>query len=264
MDNSNCIEKIVNHSKNNLDLKKQLSDEYFYKHLGLCVIDSIFSINAQYRAVQNVVERYSNHTKIEKFRADKTKESLPKKKEQKSISEFLAVFNTPLNQCVCGTQKYCNNLCLSCAKFAEETLKNSQRTSTTNGILKVCAVKQFLQILKENKIEYFQDLHGIFDNQGKMCNLENRIKSLKGQGSGISFKYFLMLAGKDDLIKPDRMIKGYLSSILNVKEEILSDEQCLSLLTECFQYLKNDDLTSLRQYDHVIWSYQRAKEKSGR
>lgn len=262
IDESNCIEIIVKHSKNNLDLTKQLSDEYFYQHLGLCVIDSVFSINTNYKATQNVIERYSLYSNIETFRRSEVKNSIPIKQQQKSISEFIEFLNNSLYECKCNTKENCDNSCINCHKFANDILKNLQRTSTTNGILKICAVKQFLQTLKQNKIEYFQDLHEIFNDHEKICKLEKEVRSIRGQKKGTSFKYFLMLSGKDDLIKPDRMIKSYLASILNLNEERLSDEQCFFLLSKSFQHLQNDYLTSLRQYDHIIWDYQRSKNKS--
>ena len=39
--------------------------------------------------------------------------------------------------------------------------------------------------------------------------LEKKIKEIPGQKSGLSFKYFLMLVGNENLIKPDRMIIRY-------------------------------------------------------
>ena len=45
----------------------ELPDVYYYKHLPLCVIDSIFSIGVKYEAVQNTLNRFCEHFKIDKF-----------------------------------------------------------------------------------------------------------------------------------------------------------------------------------------------------
>ncbi|MFS0809480.1 hypothetical protein [Shouchella sp. 1P01AA] len=51
--------KIANYCRQELDLKQaQLPDEYYYSHLTLCVIDSVFSIGVRYEGVRNTVKRY--------------------------------------------------------------------------------------------------------------------------------------------------------------------------------------------------------------
>ena len=40
------------------------------------------------------------------------------------------------------------------------------------------------------------------------------LRAVHGQGSGIAVKYFLMLAGADQLVKPDRMIMRFLERVL--------------------------------------------------
>ncbi|MEJ1959689.1 MAG: hypothetical protein WDM70_09960 [Nitrosomonadales bacterium] len=89
--------------------------------------------------------------------------------------------------------------------MAVDVYRNRQRTSARNGILKADAVNRFAAVLRKYNIEYLQDISEALGNTA----LERDIRSIPGQTSGISLKYFFMLAGSDDLIKPDRMILAF-------------------------------------------------------
>jgi hypothetical protein len=79
---------------------------------------------------------------------------------------------------------------------------------------------------------------------------------IPGQRSGISLKYFLMLAGNDNLIKPDRQILSFLKSILN---ENVSIQDAQALLQQSCEILKKEyPNLNLRLLDHLIWNYQRS------
>jgi hypothetical protein len=71
---------------------------------------------------------------------------------------------------------------------------NRQRTSSRSGILKAEAVYLFAKALLAAGINKFSDLR----DRGKLTDAEMRVKEIPGQGSGITFKYFLMLSGEDD------------------------------------------------------------------
>jgi hypothetical protein len=64
-----------------------------------------------------------------------------------------------------------------------------------------------------------------------------------------------MLAGSDDLIKPDRMIIRFLESISG---EILSLTDCQIILAEVSKNLQKNgfDITP-KKLDNLIWNYQR-------
>jgi hypothetical protein len=201
-----------------------LQDEYNYSHLPLCVIDSIFSIGVKYEGVQNVVNRFCQHYKIDKFSTT----------EELSTSYFLNLMEQQTAQ-----------------ELANNIYKNRQRTSTVNGILKSEAVILFLKVLKKFEVEKLNDIDKIITNE---C-FESEIKNITGQKSGISLKYFLMLAGSDELIKPDRMILRFLEKISG---ENLSLNDCQMILTAVTAELKKDgfDITA-KKLDNIIWNYQR-------
>jgi len=80
-----------------------------------------------------------------------------------------------------------------------------------------------------------------------------------GQTSGISISYFFMLAGTEDLIKPDRMIGRFLKRHLGYEP---SPAEAQSLIFGACEILRAQypHLTP-RLLDYVIWSHERAREK---
>jgi hypothetical protein len=138
-------------------------------------------------------------------------------------------------------------------KFAGTVLANRQRTSTRSGIMKSEAALRFAQVLELHKVEYFQDVEKI---QGKE-SFENAVMAIPGQRTGITVRYFYMLAGSDDFVKPDRMILGFLRDQLG---ERLSKDEAQSILSEACSALKSEypHLTT-KTLDHYIWLFQRER-----
>ena len=226
---------LVDACKSKLALENSsLGEEYYYSSLPLCVIDSVFSIGVTYTSVQNTVDRYCKYFGLEKFR--KSNNSIPETKDQESIRTFNAKLQN-----------------IGIDKFTNEIFNNRQRTSTKNGILKTQAVAQFSSILSEYKVNYFQDISKIVND----LELEKNIKTIPGQTSGLSLKYFFMLSGSKDLVKPDRMILRFLEDVTSKKYSI-QDAQVI--LVDACEILKNDysNITP-RLLDHEIWKYQRKK-----
>ncbi len=224
--NTEIIEKISTFCNEIFVDKKdfKLQEEYNYGHLSLCVIDSIFSIGVKYEGVQNTINRFCDHYKLNKF----------SKNNELTTSHFLKLMEGE-------TIKH----------LTENIYQNRQRTSTNNGILKSEAVILFLKVLQKFKIEKLGDISEILNNE----QFEKEIKEIPGQKSGISLKYFFMLAGSDDLIKPDRMIIRFLENIVGTK---LSLEDCQLILTAVSDKLnlKGFNITP-KKLDNLIWSYQR-------
>jgi hypothetical protein len=226
---------------NNLDLSIQLAEEYYYPHLSMCVLDAIYSINANYNATKQVPIRYCEHFSLSKTRSAKT-DTYPPVEEQESIDDFIKRMSSQ-----------------SIEDIAKNILKNQQRTSTKNGILKADAVLQFAKILQEFGVSCFQDIAK--KKLMESPEFENRILSIKGQGSGVSLRYFFMLAGDQNSVKPDRMIKRFLSEISGCSPDNLSNDEIQQVLVEIAGRLKAENGTSLspRLLDNMIWQYQREK-----
>ena len=223
------IDIVVKCCNDELDLyNAKLSDEYHYESLSLCVIDAVFSIGVRYASTRQTVIKYCDFYGMKRIRDDFN--SLPIEAEQESISQLI---NKIENKGI--------------EEFTDEVLKNRQRTSSCNGILKTDAVLRFAKILREVNVEYLQDIYRVINND----KFEEEIKKIPGQKSGISLKYFFMLAGSSDFIKPDRMIIRFLEKVLNRKVDI---EEAQSLLREASEILKVQfPHITPRILDHEIW-----------
>lgn len=223
---SKIIEKTTNFCTESFADKKNyiLPDEFNYSHLPLCVIDSVFSIGVKYEIVQNTVDRFCKHHNIDKF----------SKSDELSTTFFLNLMQQePISE------------------LTENIYKNRQRTSTKNGILKSEAVIQFLKILQKFEVNKLSDVTKIISSK----EFEKEIKEIPGQKSGISLTYFYMLAGSDDLIKPDRMIIRFLE---NISGEKVSLTDCQIILAEVSKRLQKNGFTiTPKILDNLIWNYQR-------
>lgn len=215
-----------------LGLESNIEEEFFYSCLPLCVIDCVFSLGVKYEGVTNVVKRVCDHLNIP--RTTPTKNNIDKSL-QVSITEFLNSVNDQ-----------------SIEDLASKIFVNHQRTSSKNGILKAEAVILFMKTLQEFGVEYLQDVKKVFGDD----KFENNIKTIKGQSSGISLKYFYMLAGNEDLIKPDRMIMRFL---LEKTGSNFSMEGAQELLFQTANEIskKLNRRISAGYLDNKIWQYQR-------
>ena len=136
---------------------------------------------------------------------------------------------------------------------AENIFQNKQRTSSKSGILKAEAVVRFLKILKDFRVEYYQDVPYVHFNE----TFEECIKRIPGQKSGISLRYFFMLTGSKNFIKPDRMIMKFIEEGIGKK---LTAHEALLLIRSTVKELIKIGYTQLnpRYLDNLIWSYQRS------
>lgn len=230
---NNDIEVIAAHAERVLPLASAcLGDEYYYQSLPLCVIDAVYSIGVRYEGVKNVVARYCARFDLRRIRT--TKGAFPPVHEQESVTAF----------CEKAERIGPDNM-------AQSVFCNRQRTSARNGILKANAVYRFAAVLRKHDIEYLQDISGGVGNTG----LATDVLSIPGQASGISLQYFSMLAGSDDLIKPDRMILAFLKSVLG-RSVCTSEAQDL-LTAATVQLRVNYPSLTPRLLDHEVWKYQR-------
>ena len=137
--------------------------------------------------------------------------------------------------------------------MTSDVFVNRQRTSTKSGILKAEAVWKFASALRSHRIEYLQDVGETLPSAA----LQRAIGLIPGQGSGISLQYCWMLAGSDELIKPDRMVLRFLEDSLG---RPVSTEEALRLVAGAVAELKAQcPAMSPRLLDHKIWEYQRAR-----
>jgi hypothetical protein len=137
-------------------------------------------------------------------------------------------------------------------EFIGEIARNRQRTSTSenNSELKAKAVLiaahgiQKLGLITPADVVKSQD------------DVETFWLTIKGQSSGISFGYFMMLLGQEG-IKPDRMIIRFLEKALARK---VSTDEAREMLAAVAHKLSLSQI----QLDHAIWNYQRGRKILGR
>ena len=210
----------------------RLGREYFYASLPLCVIDAVFSINTRYTAVENVIGRVCDRLGVARFAAGEG--VLPDRDTQLSTSRFLERIGAADPE-----------------ELARNLFGNRQRTSPRNGILKADAAVRFAQVLQHGRIEYLQDAAGL----GERPDIEASVHRIPGQSSGLSWRYFLMLAGDETLTKPDRMVLRFLARALG--REPAADE-AQALLEQAVVELRSDcPALTPRLLDHLIWRSER-------
>lgn len=188
-----------------------------YGSLALCVLDAIWSIGVRYAGVTNVVARYRELVAARGGDAD-----------THGPAELLAV-----------ATHYESFAALAAA------LGNRQRTSTRSGILKAEAVTLGCQVLADLEIWDTTTLLEL-DDFG-LSTLRKRFIAVPGQGSGLSFDYLLMLAGRPG-VKGDRMVRRFVGRALGVDRDVRADEAS-ALVTAAAAVLDVD----AHRLDFVIW-----------
>lgn len=225
-------DRIATHAKAVLPLATaSLGDEYYYASVPLCVIDAVFSISVQYEGVRAVVGRYCARFGLPRTRQDRM--TLPPRDQQESVTTFCARFES------LGLEAM------------TEAFGSRQRTSPRGGILKAEAVGRFAAALRAHGVEHLQDVPAAGNDEA----LERAVRSIPGQRSGVSLRYFWMLAGSDDFIKPDRMVLRFLHAALGRQ---VATEEVQKFLVAAVERLKpkHPHLTP-RLMDYAVWAHQR-------
>jgi hypothetical protein len=186
--------------------------------LGLCILDSIWSIGVNYdRHVIPVLNRY---------------------RDLAATAGRDAGLDTPCDLAMTIER-------LGGPESFAGTVKSRHRTSSTNGILKAEAVDQAPRLFCTNQIATAEDL------AARWTDVKPQWHQIRGQRSGVSWKYLLMLAGIDG-IKPDRMIHSYIKNAIGVA---VTNQEAIELLTSV-QEAWPEPRPTLLELDHAIWRYQ--------
>lgn len=210
MYSKNDVERLVQKCVESLDLSRTDPNRIFPKSLPICILEAVFSIAANNTSSKNTYTNYMNYYNI-----------IPDEKSgiirpEHTIKEFIE-----------NVESF-----KSIDEFTDVVLKNHQRTSSKNGILKSEAVYEIAKVFQKYKIDTLTDLQHCSGEQ--RCNLEKEILSVKGQSSGIMLKYLYMLAGNENMIKSDRMLMRFINSVNND----ITIEDAQAIIDECVSLLK--------------------------
>jgi len=226
MDYLEEISSIVAVCRTDLDLTQTEEEPQHLHHpcIPIIILDAVFSINAWATVVGNVIRRYRDHAGIGDG-------------PEQTIDDFVSLLSHM------GTER-----------FAREVLENRQRTSAQAGVLKAEAALQYALVLKDFGVNCRADLHRILDSD-RFCR---RIRLIPGQA--ISLDYFLMMAGRIDLVKPDRMVQRFVGRCLN--EPGINPPLAAYLLARAADELRTEyNHLTPRLLDWIVWSYERSLDE---
>ncbi len=234
-----AIEQLATYCEAHLPLT-QATPPGYYHSLPLCVLDAVFSIGVRYEAAFAVVCRYAAHRGISAGELP----APPPTDEQVTTSAFLDDY---AHYGVDG--------------MADRILRNRQRTSPRNGILKATAVERWAKVLVEAGIETMQDAQGKFVSSGGDLPepaIKEALLAIPGQRSGVSLEYFILLLGDEMRIKPDRRVKRFVDAALGAHVD--DNARVILLLQQASARLapSHPNLTP-RRLDKLIWGQQRAE-----
>lgn len=193
-----------------------------YESLALAVIDSLWSIGVRYTGVRNVIARYrAFHLRAGEDADQDTPEDL---------ADLIDAAGGP-------------------ETFAAEVVANRQRTSSRGGVLKAEAVRLAAEVLIDAGLSVPADVVSATPDQ--LMDVRDRWTAIRGQGSGLSWDYFLMLSGQQG-VKADRMIRRFVADALMEDEQGISQAEAHELVTKAAGLLG----LSVSQLDFAIWLHQ--------
>lgn len=131
--------------------------------------------------------------------------------------------------------------------------KNQWKTSTQpHAPYKACAALEAATILADHSIETVSDVAEHLDSPDKRKNsdIAKHWLAIKGQRSGLTWHYFLMLVGVPG-IKADRMIIRFATQALGYTQDV-SPKEAVRLIEEVAESMR----VNYTHLDHTIWRYQ--------
>lgn len=236
-------EQFLNFCRQNLDLDAQDNFNQHFSNISLCAVNAIFSIGVRYEGVLNVLNNFSQFLEIDRDYAEVGE--FPAAENQLSTNEILRrLANMTIDQ------------------LTDDVFNNRTRTSTRNGILKAEASLNALTILNNYKLNYYHDIHNLYlqDNNEQKNAFERDFLAIHGQKSGVSLKYFLMLTGNRNMVKPDRMLKRFISNAVNQNYNDITDDDVNHLIyyaVNTINVVNRNNNMYPRRLDSIIWNYQR-------
>ena len=105
--------------------------------------------------------------------------------------------------------------------------------SVTSGRLKAEILLELLETLEKLQIQTFQDIQAWLNQPVQQQKLIRAITAIHGIGEA-TFRYFLMLAGDEQMVKPDTMILRFIKNALG---KTVPEAEAVSLIQAVSQQL---------------------------
>lgn len=236
------VQRLINHIKVTIGVESLDSNPLTYwASLPLCVIDSVWSIRADYeRQVCPLIIRFC-HSNLPPW--DAGGHADPLENGGPTLAELVEILNRRLQD----------------GATYETLFNNRQRTSSRSGILKAEAVHLFAKALLGAGINQPSDLRDV----AKLEVAESLVKKVPGQASGLTFTYFLMLAGEITFVKSDTHIRRFVSDALSIGwGNLVTPELASALVTEAaFRFQSEASGLTAASLDYSIWAFQKFQTK---
>lgn len=217
--NRDDVAAVVAHCHNVLgDPAEWSTPDGYPDGLALCVLDSVWSIGIRYTSVRKVVARY--RTAREGQGANPNTDGL-----SDLTSHIAAVGGVDAWRTLVGT---------------------GHLTSSRGGIFKADAVEQVSQAMLAHGLTSTADVRRA--HADVLAAAERAWKAVRGQGSGISWRYMLLLTGAPE-VKPDRMICRFLEHAVNHYPGL---DEAVAMVKAAAVELD----VPVRALDHRIWRFQ--------
>ncbi|GAB3360175.1 hypothetical protein [Amycolatopsis echigonensis] len=208
----------------------------------MCVLDAVFSINAHYNNVVNVYNAYADYV------------SLPDR--LLPAADAHTVIGADREQSVAELAKLGREL--GGERLAADVLVNRSLTSMRGDIRKADAAVQYAQILADSGLQRIDDVAAAPTDTSIVDPVEARLAQVPGHGQGTRLSYLWMLAGDDNRIKPDRMIRRWPTRHLRL-DTLVSVAEARDLLAALASRLG----CTQWELDHAVWQFERSGRPRG-
>jgi hypothetical protein len=237
------IQRLMQHIEVLIDLKKVAAEPSLY--WASIPIDAVWSIRSNYETtVCPLVRRFAKSNTPPWDGAD---HSTPPCDGSPTVKDLLDIIERRLQ-----------NGCVIEDLFHKKSGQpNRQRTSSQSGIFKAEAVHRFASALLTAGINQPSDLR----DAAKLKRAETLVKKIPGQGTGITFTYFLMLSGEGQFVKSDTHIRRFVSDALGIPwSNLVSADRAARLLSEAARrFAVNFPGLTPAKLDHAVWDDQKLR-----
>ncbi|MHA7289577.1 hypothetical protein ACX80V_08025 [Arthrobacter sp. MDT3-24] len=209
------------------DETRWISADGYPNSLALCIIDSLFSTGSHYTSVINVVAEYC------KYRRSQGGDPYTD-----GTQELLTTFDEVGDSA--GWAKLVNN--------------HKPAHTKPGALLKAEVIHRAAKTLKALDIMTLTDLRQRHAQDEDLTAVKKKWLKLPSQSSGVTFNYFLILAGFQS-VKPDRMVIRFVEEHAGLQGK-LTPMQTAELIKQVARLYP----TQPRRLDHIIWRHVSGRE----